>query len=165
MIVVYVTLPYCGIYPEENILINIVITSSSGKHVSKDVSNFTSTVPSCSPQCLMISVLTCRWTWCVFKLLCTFKFLIQWFTGFEPTSSACHFFSWPPLLITKEINGGFSVYWTPLSNGPHSPLIGLNSPRGLNRSESHLENLMLLHTYLRLHKARQNVVRQRLIGS
>lgn len=37
--------------------------------------------------------------------------------------------------------------------------------RGLKRSESHLENLMLLHTYLRLHKARQNVVRQRLIGS
>lgn len=37
--------------------------------------------------------------------------------------------------------------------------------RGLKWSESHLENLMLLHTYLRLHKARQNVVRQRLIGS
>lgn len=86
---------------------------------------------------------------------------IQWFTA--PTSSSLGLHNL--LLITKEMNGCSSVNYSPLSNGPRSPLIGLNSPRGLNRSESHLENLMSLHTYLRPHKARQNVVRHRLIGS
>lgn len=88
------------------------------------------------------------------------------FLLFQSTASVWQSFSWPRgfLLITKEMNGCFSVNLTPLWNGPCSPLIGLNSPRGLNWSESHLDNFMLLHTYLGLHKAKQNAVRQWLIG-
>lgn len=37
--------------------------------------------------------------------------------------------------------------------------------RGLKCSENHLENLTSVHTYLKLHEAKQNDVEERLIGS